>query len=65
MSSHQFTDDHRILFIDQQASFDLAAGCLRDGHSWEALRDALDRAQAFLLVPAPLPPASYGGLSLR
>ncbi len=65
MSAHQFTDAHRILFIEQQASFDLASGCLVEGHTWEALRDAFQRAQNFLLVPAELPPVTFGGLSLR
>ena len=43
----QFRDEHHILFIDPQASFDLAYGALLEGHTWEALRDALQRVAAY------------------
>lgn len=56
--------DDRRLFIDEQMSLDLAVGCLVDGHTWEALRDAIDRVQASLLVPVKFSPVHVGGLGL-
>ncbi len=51
MSAHQFTDEHRILFIDQQANFDLAAGAISEpslSKTNEALRRALRYLQGHL-----------------
>lgn len=38
--------DH-AMHIDEQARFDLAAACIDDGHTWEAMRDAIQRAVDF------------------
>lgn len=54
----------RRMFIDEQASLDLAIGCLAEGHTWEALQAAIVRAMDSVLVPVELPPVKHGGLTL-
>lgn len=55
--------DH-AMFIDHQASFDAAVGCLAEGHTWEGLCAAIKRMESFWLTPLTLPPARHGGLGL-
>jgi hypothetical protein len=55
------TPPERRFFIDEQASYDLGCGALAEGHTWEALRDAVQRCEDFWphlrLLAAP---STYG-----
>ena len=55
--------DH-CMFIDEQVSVDLAFGCLVEAHTWESLRDAIQRVEAVDPLRNRLPPTRYGGLGL-
>ena len=62
---HYATPADRRMFIDEQASLDLAFGCLVEAHTWEALRDAIERVRAVDPLRNQLPPVAVGGLKLQ
>lgn len=39
--------EQRPMHIDEQARFDLACGVVAEAHTWESVRDALNRAVDF------------------
>jgi hypothetical protein len=48
------------MFIDEQASLDMALGCISEAHIWEALNNAVKRMDDFLGWSFRMPKGQYG-----
>jgi len=51
---------NRRMFIDEQASLDMALGCISEAHIWEALNNAVKRMDDFLGWSFRMPKGQYG-----
>jgi phage gp36-like protein len=51
---------NRRMFIDEQASLDMAFGCISEAHIWEALNDAVKRLDDYLGWSFRMPKGQYG-----
>ena len=53
----------RRIFMHEQESLDMAWGCISEGHTWEALRDAVFRMGDFIGLAMVIPAGQYGAFT--